>query len=202
MPARSSPEGCRLYLVVPVDTSDAGDKLASALAAADVACVLLTAPEQGYPESALVRPLVKLAQEKGVAALIEDDLALARSVRADGVHLSPLGPAYAEARAALGAKAAVGGAAAGSRHEAMELGEAGADYVAFDGEPDEVDELVGWWAELFTVPCVAWDVMTLEEAEALADLGVDFVALAPEAWMEATDPGAVLAAFAEAIERW
>jgi len=36
--------------------------------------------------------------------------------------------------------------------------------------------LIAWWAEIFVVPCVAWNVETLEEAANLAALGVDFVA--------------------------
>jgi thiamine-phosphate pyrophosphorylase len=68
----------------------------------------------------------------------------------------------------------------------MTVVEDGADYVAF-GAPahlkDRVkarvrrDELVAWWAEIFEAPCVALDVETPEEAEALARAGADFVGL-------------------------
>ena len=42
--------------------------------------------------------------------------------------------------------------------------------------------LIAWWAEIFVVPCVAWNVETLEEAANLAALGVDFVALSSTMW--------------------
>ena len=39
-----------------------------------------------------------------------------------------------------------------TRDEAMRAGEAGADYIGFDGE--NAKELTEWWAELFNLPCV------------------------------------------------
>jgi len=66
------------------------------------------------------------------------------------------------------------------------LAEAGADYIAF-GAPAHLngrdkgrvrrDELVAWWAEIFEVPCVAFDVETGEEAERLTRAGAEFVAV-------------------------
>ena len=68
----------------------------------------------------------------------------------------------------------------------MQLGEAGADYIAF-GTPDFVADqqaarerrldLIKWWAEIFEVPCVAFDVDSASDAAALAAAGADFVAL-------------------------
>jgi thiamine-phosphate pyrophosphorylase len=71
----------------------------------------------------------------------------------------------------------------------MVLAELGADYVAFGPGPglgerggQERAELIAWWSEIFVVPCVAWDVETLEEAANLAGLGADFVAPSPSLW--------------------
>jgi thiamine-phosphate pyrophosphorylase len=69
----------------------------------------------------------------------------------------------------------------------MVMAELGADYIAFgpmqgDGEPDRRAEFIGWWAEIFVVPSVVWDVETAEEAETLASLGADFVALSTAIW--------------------
>ena len=125
----------------------------------------------------------------------------------------------------LGPKAIVGVEVGLSRHDAMELGERGADYVAFcdadfdpdseadaqsggdpDADGDVLDEVglpmldrIAWWAEVFTVPCVAWDVILPEEAREWAASGADFVALGPEAWLDASNPDRVIGAFAEAI---
>ena len=38
-------------------------------------------------------------------------------------------------------------------------------------------DLIAWWAEIFEVPCVAFDVESAEAAEALARAGADFVAV-------------------------
>lgn len=131
---------------------------------------------------------VKVVQRHGAAALLLDDWALAKRLAADGVHLSARDDAvaaYRQARVVLGPDANIGVDAGGSRHIAMELGEAGADYIAFSLRPKsadraaaviERDELVAWWAEVFEVPCVACDVCDAEEGGRLADAGADFVA--------------------------
>jgi thiamine-phosphate pyrophosphorylase len=38
--------------------------------------------------------------------------------------------------------------------------------------------MIAWWAPLFEVPCVAFDVETGEEAARLAAAGADFLAVA------------------------
>ena len=85
-------------------------------------------------EAGTVAPLVAAAQAQGAAALVEGDARLARTVKADGVHVpwskTPLA-AYTEAREILGARAMIGGDAGRRRHDAMQLGEAGADYIGF-----------------------------------------------------------------------
>ena len=49
-------------------------------------------------------------------------------------------------------------------------------------ETARLAELIAWWAEIFEVPCVPWDVETAEEAESLAGLGADFIALSTAIW--------------------
>jgi thiamine-phosphate pyrophosphorylase len=177
----------RLYLVVEAGTDPL--VLASLVAAADLAALLI-APSGGTRlEAAAVRPLVEMSQAKGIAALIEADPQLARTLRADGVHLpwgKDLVARFGEAREVLGGRYIVGADAGRSRHDAMSLGEAGAAYVGF-GIPSHVEDrdtardrrldLVAWWSEIFEVPCVAFDVETADDAAELARFGADFVAV-------------------------
>jgi len=178
----------QLYGVVEAGEA-ALDRLMAALSAAEFASVLILPPTDGALDAAGARALVEAAQSKDVAALIAGDAQLARSLRADGVHLSPgkdLAGIYAEARNLLGRVGIVGVDPGISRHDAMTLAEDGADYLAF-GAPLHLkdrdkacarrDELIAWWAEIFEAPCVAFDVETPEEADGLARAGADFIAV-------------------------
>jgi thiamine-phosphate pyrophosphorylase len=172
-------------------TADEGarDRLAAALQAAPVSCVVIRPPQHTAAESSTLAALVTTAQGVGAAALIADDAELAKSLDADGVHLGPgpdLADRHAAARARLGRAGIVGVDAGQSRHDAMTAGESGADYIAFglpapeSGPPDGAaarDELVAWWAEVFEVPCVALDARDAGDARSLAESGADFVAL-------------------------
>jgi thiamine-phosphate pyrophosphorylase len=180
----------QLYVVVEAGPT-ASDRLQAALDAAEVASVLITAAPGAALDAASAVPLIAIARKAGAAALIADDADLARAVKADGVHLvlrsspEPL-VAYQAARRIVGQGAVVGVDAGTSRDDAMTLAEAGADYVAFsapahmqdrDEARAERDVLTQWWAEIFQVPCVAFDVETAEEARALAEVRADFVAV-------------------------
>ncbi|HUC46210.1 MAG TPA: thiamine phosphate synthase [Hyphomicrobiaceae bacterium] len=178
----------RLCAVIEAGEAALGH-LAAALATAEVACVLIAPARGAGLEAHAAGPLVEAAQRRNAAALIVEDTQLARALRADGVHLSlaKTGTSgYGAARSLVGRGGIVGVDAGISRHDAMSVAEDGADYVAF-GAPAHLkdrakarvrrDELVAWWAEIFEAPCVALDVETPEEAEALARAGADFVGL-------------------------
>lgn len=179
---------CQLYAVV--EAGDAAlERLNAALAAARIASVLIVPVSGAVLNAPTVQSLVQLAQKKGAVALIADDAQLARTLRADGVHLGStkdLAGAYAAARSVLGQNGIVGVDPGLSRHDAMTLAEADADYIAF-GAPAHLkdrdkartrrDELIAWWAEIFQAPCVAFDVETPEEAESLSLAGADFIAI-------------------------
>lgn len=180
----------QLYLAVTADPGAAiVDRVAAALEAAAVPSLLIKSRPGEALEAATVLPLVSLAQARGSAALIEADARLARTLKADGVHVpwsKDTLTRYEEAREIVGTGAIVGADAGRSRHDAMKLGEAGADYVAF-GIPLHVEDrdtararrrdLVAWWGEIFQVPCVAFDVETPEDGAELARAGADFIAV-------------------------
>jgi thiamine-phosphate pyrophosphorylase len=154
-----------------------------------------------------------LAQKKDVAALIEGDAQLARTLRADGVHLpwsKDIAARYADAREILGTRYIVGVDVGRSRHDAMSLAEDGADYIGF-GIPAHVEdrqtaaerrlELIGWWSEIFEVPCVAFDVDSAEDATALAAAGADFVAIRLGVDLASADYAEFASALAEVASR-
>jgi thiamine-phosphate pyrophosphorylase len=177
----SSGSSVGLYLIVEAIPGQAAlDRLKGALAATPIASVLIKSHTERALDASGAKQYVEAIQAAGVAALIDGDAQLARTLRADGVHLraptdegeEAILAAYTDAREVLGARFIVGADAGGTRHGAMALGEIGADYVAFSG-PDR-DELIAWWGEIFEVPCVAFDVANEAEAAALAR--ADFVA--------------------------
>jgi thiamine-phosphate pyrophosphorylase len=179
---------CLLYAVVEAGPG-AAERLGAALAAVQIASVLITPPDDAVLDAASTKPLVEIIQRAGAAALIADNADLAKALRADGVHLGiSMNPAdtYVEARRILGPRAIVGVDAGISRDDAMTLAEAGAEYVAFGAPLDLSDldkargrraDMIAWWAEIFEVPCVAFDVESGQAAEALARAGADFVAV-------------------------
>lgn len=191
----------------------AGERLAAALAAMPVASVIIASPDGRPLEAAKVAVLVAAAQKAGAAALIEADARLARTLKADGVHIpastDPEG-LYAAAREMLGDRAIVGLDAGTSRHDAMTAGEAGADYIAFGLSPlatgreqagEERAALIEWWAEIFEVPCVAIDVATAAEAQALAAAGADFVTVPLATGQSAAAGAGLLREVAAAMSR-
>ncbi|WP_341992569.1 thiamine phosphate synthase [Azorhizobium sp. AG788] len=170
---------CRLMLILPPAIS--ADDASAWVKAGDVAAVIVPLPAGPEAQAiATLRALAEVVQEAGAAFLVEDRVDLAAAIKADGVHVDSLD---ALARALPAVKPdGIAGAGLPTRHDAMEAGEAGADYILF-GKTDGSDDiaptvaLVDWWAEVFEVPCVGV-ATTLAEAEALAAAGADFIALA------------------------
>jgi thiamine-phosphate pyrophosphorylase len=194
---------CRLYLELPPVPSAALEAaLRETLGAVELACVLRRGDGAPVDEAWDAR-LRELTDARGVAFLIENDAARAERIGADGVHIAADVSLYRQAREHLGQRAIIGVGCIENRHAAMSMAELGADYVAFgptqgDSEADERAELIAWWSEIFVVPCVAWDVVSAEEAKQLASLGADFVALSMTIW-QAEDASHRIAAIGAAL---
>ncbi len=184
-------EATQLYVTLPArETAWAGDALRAALAFPEVSAVMLEVDQSCQERRTEIAALVELCQKQGRAVLLTSDAAFVHEVGADGVHV-PAGPdlkaRYQDARSILGPDASVGIDAGRSRHDAMTLGELGADYVAF-GIPAHVEDrqragerrrdLVAWWSEIFQVPCVASNVESVCEAAELVRSGADFLEIA------------------------
>ncbi|GLR48543.1 thiamine phosphate synthase [Sphingomonas astaxanthinifaciens] len=211
---RFEPQGrgdAMLYLVSPQEVGGAfPDRLRAALDGGPVAAFQLRV--KGVDQHALAKlaePLQAICAEREVAFIVNDDMGLAKRIGADGVHLGQDDGDPREARALLGPNAQIGVTCHDSRHLAMEAGEAGADYVAFGAffptttkevkhvpEPD----ILGWWATLFEIPCVAIGGITPENGGPLVKAGADFLAVSGAVW-NAADPAAVVRAFQPLLVR-
>ncbi|HEY0052987.1 MAG TPA: thiamine phosphate synthase [Caulobacteraceae bacterium] len=206
---------CRLYLITPPALADldafAGE-LEAALDAGDVAALqirLKDAPEAEVTRA--VRRLAPIAQQRGVAVILNDDPELARETGCDGVHLGQSDMALAQARRILGPDAMIGVTCHDSRHLAMEAAEAGADYVAFGaffptttkvtGTPAPDPEMLSVWQETMTVPCVAIGGITADNAAALAEAGADFLAVSAGVWAHPAGPAEAVRALDAEIAR-
>ena len=110
-----------------------------------VTFVQLREKNAGHDEAALLaRELKAVCAEAGVPFVIDDDVALAAEVGADGVHVGQSDMACAEARRILGERAIVG-VSAQTVDEALAAQAAGADYLGVGAlhptptKPDAVD---------------------------------------------------------------
>ena len=171
---------CRLFLVVPSGLAAATARacLAEALAAGDVAALKVTGASS--EQERLLDAVQATAGNAGVAVLNEDDVDLAVERKTDGVEVAADAARLAAARHRLGNAAIVGARCGASRHAAMELAEAGADYVVLDAGTGASESLISWWAELIEVPCVAAPLPGTA-ARAVAD-GADFVVVPAAMW--------------------
>lgn len=192
----------QLYLIAPalIPASELGDRLSAVLDAHPVACLRLPGAGDETELGRMADLARDIAHARDVAVVIEDHVALALRHGLDGVHLTNGARAVRHARKELGADAIVGAFCGGSRHEGMNAGEAGADYVAFGpcgptalglGEPVDLD-LFQWWSEMIEVPVVAEGALDAALVRQIWGMA-DFIALGPEIW-SAEDPAAALSA--------
>lgn len=201
-------EAPQIYLVTPpeFDLSDFPATLDSVLAAVPVACLRMSLATRD--EDRLVRAadaLREIAHKHDVAMVIDTHVVLADRLGLDGVHLTDGARSVRAARKTLGPDAIVGTFCGQSRHDGMNAGEAGADYVAFgpvagalgQGELAERD-LFQWWSVMIEVPVVAEGGIDAEQARDLAKVS-DFLAVGEEIWCS-DDPAAALRAIWEAVQ--
>jgi thiamine-phosphate pyrophosphorylase len=190
--ARKRPHEPRLYLTAEAEHAVMPDAMAAALGAADVAAVLLRLRQRdGEVLRTSIASIAPAVQRRGAALLLEGRLDLVMVSGADGAHLTGVAAVLA-ALPGLKPDRIAGAGGLASRHDAMLVAEAGADYVMF-GEPDvnghrpsldAITERIAWWSEVFEPPCVGY-AASLDEIEPLARAGADFVALGDFVWNDA-----------------
>jgi thiamine-phosphate pyrophosphorylase len=188
---------CQLYLVSPPMFELAAH--AEALNEALGACGQMTVAAYQLrlkiiDESEILRAadvLLPICRAHDVAFILNDRMDLAKACGADGVHLGQGDGDPRAARELLGRDAQIGVTCHGSRHMAMEAGEAGANYVAFGAffdtstkavehraEPD----ILSWWTAISPIPCVAIGGITAANCAPLVAAGADFLAVSAAVW--------------------
>jgi len=135
---------------------------------------------------ATARALCRLCRRYDAGFIVNDDLALALTVDADGVHLGGDDGDLAAARQALGPDKVLGASCYADFELAREAVTAGADYVAFGAvypsptKPQAVRAPLELFArcraELRTPACAIGGI-TLDNAPALIAAGADLIAV-------------------------
>ncbi len=187
-------DACRLYLITPpaLVVASFRDTLAAALDAGDVAAVQLRL--KGVDDDTIRRAaevLRAVAQDRGVAFLMNDRADLAVETGCDGAHVGRDDGDLAAARRLLGPDLTLGATCHDSRHLAMEAAEAGADYVAFGAffptgtketrhRPEP--EILALWSQATEIPCVAIGGITAGNCAPLVRAGADFLAVVSAVW--------------------
>ena len=152
------------------------------------------------------RALAQLCRDHGVPLIVNDDVALALAVGADGVHLGRDDSPLAAARARLPGKL-LGASCYDSLEAARAARAAGADYLAFGSvfpsptKPQAVRAPLALFgqARALGLPLVAIGGITLQNAPQLVRAGADCVAVisdlfdAPDVAARATAYGSLFA---------
>ena len=206
-PPRTAP--AQLYLISPQEVGgNFPDRLKAAFEPGLASAFQLRVKNVGEHELArLAEPLQRICADAEVAFIVNDSIALAKRLGADGVHLGQQDGDIREARDALGPGAQIGRTCHDSRHLAMEAGEAGADYVAFGAfyptttKPSDYrpsPAILSWWASMFELPCVAIGGITPANGRALVEAGADFLAVCQAVW-GSDDPAKAVSGFADIL---
>lgn len=153
-----------------------------------------------------------LCGSHGVPLIINDDIALAKAIVANGVHLGEHDGDIAAARASLGSDAIIGVSCYDNLDRAQSLVEAGADYLAFGAfyptmtKPGaaRASPALLHQAKRFGLPLVAIGGIRPQNVRALRDAGADLIAVIAGLW-DTPDPAAAareyIAAFQSATSR-
>lgn len=201
---------CQLYLISPLDVGgDFPARLEAALQAGPVAAFQFRVKDIATEEAvALGQPLKAVCDAHDVAFIVNDDIALAQRLSADGVHLGQSDEALSQARDLLDDDIQIGITCHDSRHLAMEAGEGGASYVAFGAffptttkvteyRPDL--DILTWWSSFMEIPCVAIGGVTPDNCQPLIEAGADFIAVSGAVWNEPKGPAHAVQRFAEKL---
>ncbi len=191
----------QIYLVTPpnFELTGFGAQLAAVLDAYPIACLRLALASRDEDNLARAADhLREIAHARDIPLVMSEHIKLVERLGLDGVHLLDGPRSTRKTRADLGGDAIIGCFCANSRHDGMNAGEMGADYISFgpvgdtslgDGSRAE-DDLFAWWSQMIELPVVAEGALTLADIERLAPI-TDFFAIGEEIWRQ-DDPVAAL----------
>lgn len=194
-----------LYPITPddTDTTNLLARVATVLGAGPALLQYRNKRADAGLRRAQARALLPLCRRAGVPLIINDDLALALEIGADGVHLGGDDGDAAAARRALGAKGILGLSCYGEWERARRGARLGADYLAFGAmypsatkpqAPLAPQGLLNRARQEFGLPVVAIGGIRLHNAAALIAAGADMLAVISDVF-EAEDPAARCAAY-------
>ena len=199
-----------LYAITP-DCPDGQRLLADVEAALRGGCRLVQYRDKTSPPGervARARALRRLTRAFGARLLINDDMALAFLVHADGIHLGRDDGNLQAARAILGPDKLLGASCYADFTAAQRAAAAGADYVAFGAvhpsptKPQAVPATVDLFSRAksaLTVPSCALGGITLANAPPLLAAGADLLAVITDLF-GAPDIAARAAAYQQLFE--
>ncbi len=148
--------------------------------------------------------LGELCRRHAATLIVNDDVALAAAIDADGVHLGDDDAQVAAARAQLGRDKIIGVSCYDSLERARAAAAQGADYIAFGSffassvKPAAVRAPLSLLptARVFKLPVVAIGGITLDNARVLIEAGADAIAVI-SALFAARDPAFAASQFCQ-----
>ena len=176
-----------LYAVTPDshDTADLVARVAAAIAGGAATIQYRHKTADAALRRAQASALRAMPQMRDALFIVNDDVALAAEVGADGVHLGEDDAALDAARAALGERSIIGVSCYEDFARAEAMAAAGADYIAFGSffsssvkpAARRADPALLERARALPVPVVAIGGITLDNAPGLIRAGADAVAI-------------------------
>ena len=184
----------QIYLLTPpeFELSAFPPRLDEVLDAHEIACLRLTLATRDEDRIARAADAVReVAHAHDVALVIDSHVGLVERLGLDGVHLTDGARSVRKVRKDLGPDAIVGAFCGATKHDGMNAGEAGADYIAFGpvgqttlGDGTIADfEIFEWWSQMIELPVVAEGALDEETVARLAPV-TDFFAIGEEIWRE------------------
>ena len=176
-----------LYAVTPdlADTAALVAKVDAVLGAGVRLLQYRNKTADGATRRAQAQALCELCRHHAATLIVNDDVALAAAIDADGVHVGDDDAQVATARAQLGGDKIIGVSCYASLERAHAAAAQGADYIAFGSffvssvKPGAVRAPLSLLpaARAFKLPVVAIGGITLDNARVLIEAGADAIAV-------------------------